>query len=110
MLVALAGSELYSIAASVGLRVSGEAFADRTYLSNGTLTPRSEPGSVIEDAGEATRQAVRLAKEGLVRTRDGADLEVTADTICIHGDGPNAVSFARQVRDGLELAGVNVRC
>ena len=109
VLVALAGSELYTIAKSVGLRVSGEAFADRTYRSDGTLTPRSEPGSVITDLGAATRQAVRLAKEGLVRTTDGADIEVAADTLCLHGDGPNAVSFARQIRDGLELAGVDVR-
>jgi 5-oxoprolinase (ATP-hydrolysing) subunit A len=110
VLVAFAGSELYSRARAFGLRVSGEAFADRTYMPDGSLTPRSEPGAVIADEAEAARQAVRLATEGLVRTTGGTDLEVAADTICIHGDGPNAVELARRIRDGLELAGIDVRC
>ena len=54
-------------------------------------------------------QAVRLATEGLVRTADGTDIAVAADTICIHGDGPNAVAFARRIRDALELVGIDVR-
>jgi 5-oxoprolinase (ATP-hydrolysing) subunit A len=110
VLVALAGSELHSIARAFGLRVSAEAFADRTYRSDGSLAPRSEPGAVIADPDEASRQAVRLATEGLVRAADGTDLAVAADTICIHGDGPDAVGLARRIRDGLQLAGIEVRC
>ncbi|HEY5079219.1 MAG TPA: 5-oxoprolinase subunit PxpA [Opitutaceae bacterium] len=110
LLVALAGSELYSIARAFGLRVSAEAFADRSYRDDGTLAPRTEPGAVIADESKAASQAVRLAKEGLVRTAGGADVPVSADTICIHGDGPNAVALARRIRDDLELAGVEVRC
>jgi len=109
VLFGLAGSEMLSIGRAFGMRVAGEAFADRLYRPDGTLCPRTEAGAVIEDEAAAARQAVRLAKEGLVRATDGADIKVEADTICIHGDGPNAVGVAHRIQDGLELAGINVR-
>ncbi len=108
-LVALAGSELASIGRERGLRVLSEAFADRTYRRDGTLTPRSEPGAVIEDEDAAARQALRMAKDGIVLASDGSEVPVDADTICLHGDSPRAVSFARRLRGELAAAGIAVR-
>jgi UPF0271 protein len=109
-LVALAGSELVSLGRARGLRVAGEAFADRSYRGDGTLTPRSEPGAVIADEDAAARQAIRIAREGLVQAAEGAEIPVDADTICLHGDSPSAVGFASRIRRELAAAGIAVRC
>jgi 5-oxoprolinase (ATP-hydrolysing) subunit A len=109
LLVALAGSELASVARARGLRVREEAFADRAYRSDGTLAPRTDRGAVIEDEERAAHQAVRLAREGRVRASDGADICVTAETLCIHGDSPRAVAFARRIRADLSAAGIVIR-
>jgi UPF0271 protein len=109
-LIALAGSPMVSIGRARGLRVVGEAFADRTYRSDGTLTPRSAPGALVSDEDAAARQAVRIAREGTVLAADGAEVAVDAGTICLHGDGPHAVGFARRIRQGLAAAGIAVRC
>jgi UPF0271 protein len=108
-LVALAGSVLASIARERGLRVVGEAFADRTYRRDATLTPRSEAGAVIEDPGAAARQALQIATARRVTSTDGADVPIDAETLCIHGDRPSAVAFALLVRAGLAEAGIAVR-
>jgi UPF0271 protein len=108
-LVALAGSEMVEIGRARGLAVAGEAFADRTYRRDGTLTPRSEPGAVITDEDAAARQALRIAGEGTVLAADGAEVPVDARTICLHGDSPRAVSFARRIRGELAAAGIAVR-
>ena len=109
-LVALAGSEMVSIGRARGLKVLGEAFADRSYRSDGTLVPRSDPGAVIADEAAAAAQALRIAGEGVVRAADGSKTAVDADTICLHGDSPGAVSFARRIRRELASAGIAVRC
>ena len=109
-LVALAGSEMVSIARARGLKVSTEAFADRSYRRDGTLTPRSDPGAVIADVDAAVRQVLRIAREGIVLSADGAEVPVEADTICLHGDSPRALSFARRIRAELAAAGIAVRC
>jgi 5-oxoprolinase (ATP-hydrolysing) subunit A len=108
-LVALAGSVLASIGRERGLRVVGEAFADRTYRRDGTLTPRSQPGAVIDDPEAAARQALQIATAGSVTSTDGADVTIDAGTICVHGDRPSAVAFAHRVRSSLADAGVAVR-
>jgi UPF0271 protein len=109
ILVALAGSVLATVARERGLRVVGEAFADRSYRRDGSLTPRTDPGAVIADADVASRQALRIATEGIVRSADGSDVGVDAETICLHGDGPSAVEFARRIRLCLADAGVAVQ-
>jgi UPF0271 protein len=109
-LVALAGSEMVSIGRARGLKVSTEAFADRSYRRDGTLTPRSDPGAVIADVDAAVRQVLRIAREGIVLSADGAEVPVEADTICLHGDSPRALSFARRIRAELAAAGIAVRC
>jgi 5-oxoprolinase (ATP-hydrolysing) subunit A len=109
-LVALAGSELLSIGRARGLKVLGEAFADRTYLRDGALTPRSDPGAVIGDEDAALRQALRLATDRSVRAADGTVIPVDAETICLHGDSPHSVAFARRIRAAFAAAGIEVRC
>ncbi len=78
-----------------------EAFADRTYNSNGTLAPRDEVGAVIEDDNEAVAQTLQIVTRQRVTARDGKVLDMKVDTLCLHGDSPGAVSTAFAVRQGL---------
>ena len=108
LLYGLASSEpMAAAAAEAGLRFVPEAFADRRYLPDGTLQPRSEPGSVLDDPDEAAAQAVAIAA-GQVTAADGSSVELRADSICCHGDTPGAVEIAAAVRRGLEGAGVAI--
>jgi UPF0271 protein len=109
VIYAQAGSQFASIARGRGLAVAEEAFVDRCYLADGGLAPRSAAGATIDDPAEAAAQAVRLAAEGVVRTIDGGELRVAADTLCIHGDGPRAIEIASAVRAALAAAGIDVR-
>lgn len=95
-------------AADAGLRFVPEAFADRRYLADGTLQPRSEPGSVQVDPADAAAQAVMIARDGVVIAADGAAVSLSAKTICVHGDTPGAAAIARAARAGLGAAGVTV--
>jgi len=106
VLVALAGSVCVTSARALGLTVAEEAFADRAYSQSGTLMPRDLPGAVISDAHEALDRAIRLVQEGTLPAFDGSTIRVHADTICLHGDTPNAEVLARTLREGLERAGV----
>lgn len=109
VLVGLAGSELLHAAEAHGLRAASEVFADRNYLPDGSLVPRSRADALITDETEAIARAVRMVTDGRVTAVDGTRIDVRADTICIHGDGPHAVPFARGLRAALEAAGVTVR-
>jgi UPF0271 protein len=108
-LFGLAGSHLLHAAEARGLRAVSEVFADRHYMPDGSLVPRARPDAMVTDEAQATARAVRMAREGRVTAVDGSDIAVRADTICIHGDGPHAVAFARGLRAALEQAGVTVR-
>lgn len=109
ILFGLAGSESIAAGRRAGLRTAAEGFADRNYAADGTLIPRSEPNALIDDSDRAASQAIRLVREGRVRSVDGSDVEVHVDTICIHGDSPEAAALARAIRAGLEAAGIDVR-
>src|SRR5690606_12800399 len=100
-LFGLAGSELIAAGRARGLRVVGEFFADRTYRLDGALTPRSEGGALIENEAAAVAQVLRMVNEGVVRATSGADVAIEAETVCLHGDGPHAVAFARRLREAL---------
>jgi len=91
-----------------GLRCAAEGFADRAYDAAGLLVARELPGSVLAE-GEAARQAVLLASEGKVVASDGSVLELSADSLCVHGDSPGAIALARAVRGAIEAAGLEVR-
>jgi UPF0271 protein len=108
LLLGLASSELMAAAAAdAGLRFVPEAFADRRYLADGSLQPRSEPGSVLADPAEAAAQAVSIAG-GSVTAADGSTVALRAESICCHGDTPGAVDIAAAVRAALEGAGVAI--
>ena len=108
-LYGLASSEpMASAAADAGLRYVPEAFADRRYLADGSLQPRSEAGSVLVDPDAAAAQAVSIARDGAVVAADGSRVALRAESICCHGDTPGAVEIAAAVRRGLEAAGIAV--
>lgn len=109
ILFALAGSELVRAGESRGLVVAQEVFADRSYQADGSLTPRTDAGAVIENGSAVIAQALQMIREGRVRAADGTTVKIVADTICLHGDGPNAVAFARVLRKELEAAGITIR-
>lgn len=108
-LFGLANSELTRAAERLGLRAAHEAFADRGYLADGTLVPRGLPGALIADAEIAASRVVRMALEGRVRTPDGQDVPLRADTVCLHGDGEHALLFASRIRAACEASAIEVR-
>ena len=108
-LYGLAGGQLLAAGRAQGLRVAAEVFADRTYEVDGSLTPRDRPGAVIANVNDAIAQVLRLIREGRVRTPSGADVVITADTVCLHGDGAGALVFAREIHAALRGEGVQLR-
>jgi UPF0271 protein len=108
ILFGLPGSALLEAGRREGLRVAAEVFADRAYLDNGALVPRSRPGSVIHDHDQVAERAVRMVRERTVMSIDGAAVPLEADTICVHGDTPGAAALARVIRAALEAYGVTV--
>ncbi|HEX8361638.1 MAG TPA: 5-oxoprolinase subunit PxpA [Longimicrobium sp.] len=108
ILFGLPGSALQRAAEAAGIPFAREAFADRAYAPDGSLVPRGTPGAVIDDPDVAVRRAITIAAEGRVVTAQGGDLMLAADTLCVHGDRPDAARFAKMLREGLESAGVRV--
>jgi 5-oxoprolinase (ATP-hydrolysing) subunit A len=108
VLFGLAGSHLLAAAERAGLSSASEAFADRNYLHDGALVPRQRPDALVRDTDEAVRRVVRMVREGVVADVDGEDIEIRADTVCIHGDGPHAADLAKNLNAGLRAAGVEV--
>ncbi|GAB7034996.1 5-oxoprolinase subunit PxpA [Streptomyces sp. NPDC021749] len=105
----LPGSQLHEAARQAGLPVVGEAFADRAYTAAGTLVPRREPGAVVHDPDEVVKRALGMARDRAVTSRDGRRVEITARSLCLHGDTPGAAGLARRVRSELTAAGVRIR-
>jgi UPF0271 protein len=108
-LVLPAGAPAVARVRAAGLNVLQEGFADRAYLRNGDLASRQEAGAVYSDPAQAAIQALGLALEGEVITREGSTLSLAVDTLCIHGDSPHAVAMADAVVRALAEAGVAVR-
>jgi|JI10StandDraft_1071094.scaffolds.fasta_scaffold506604_2 UPF0271 protein len=94
---------------AAGLRFVAEGFADRSYETDGTLTPRALPGAVLENSEGMLEQALGFIEEAAVRVRGGGRIELSIDTLCLHGDTPGAAEHARAIRRGLEAAGIEVR-
>lgn len=104
----LPGSRFLALAAEAGLPTVSEAFADRAYLSDGTLVPRHRPGAVLHDPVEVADRVRRLVLEGVVDDIDGRPVPIVANSVCVHGDSPGAVAMARAVRAALSDAGVSI--
>lgn len=109
VLFGLAGSELVRAGFERGLTVAQEVFGDRTYQRDGSLTPRTKPGALIDDENVMITQVLQMVQTGTVRTLDGSDVAITADTLCLHGDGPHALQFARRLRTELSAAQIAVK-
>ena len=107
-LVALSGSCLIDAGRATGLRTASEVFADRNYMPDGTLVPRSAPNAIVNDVDEAAARAVRMVQSHRVTAIDGSDVTVLAETICIHGDAPYAALFAQRIRVALAAADIAV--
>jgi len=104
----LAGSGMIGAAERAGLRAVEEVFADRGYMPDGSLVPRSRPGALIEDEEQSLAQTLSLVRDHRVTAIDGTVVKVNAQTVCLHGDGAHALAFARRIRERLEREGVTV--
>ncbi len=109
LLFGLSGSISIAAGKAAGLMTASEVFADRSYRSDGSLTPRSQPGAVIENDDAAANQVMDMIRYGRVRTTDGVVIRIDADTICVHGDTPGAATFAANIRRQLELNGISIK-
>jgi 5-oxoprolinase (ATP-hydrolysing) subunit A len=109
ILFAPQNSALKQAGTANGLQIAHEVFADRNYLSNGALVPRTRPDALLHDPEEAAARVVRMLREGKVRSVDGVDVVVRAETVCLHGDTPGAVEFARALKSRLEKEAVTIR-
>lgn len=109
VLMALAGSPLIARARAAGLTVVAEAFADRAYAADGQLVSRREKGAVLHDPQAIAQRIVRMVRDGVIRSIDGGDVAIDAQSVCVHGDSPDAVAIARHLRVALEEAGLSVR-
>lgn len=101
ILYGLAGSFSISEGKKYGLKTYNEAFADRTYQDDGLLTPRKQPGALIEETKKATVQVLQMVRERKVTTASNLTIPIEAETICIHGDGKHAIDFAKAIHQTL---------
>ncbi|SNZ03301.1 UPF0271 protein [Terribacillus aidingensis] len=109
VLFGLAGSELVRAGEKMGLRVAQEVFADRTYQPDGALTPRTQSNAMIHDVTVAVNRVVRMIQEEKVTAVDGTDIAIQADTICVHGDEPEALRFVQQLRERLRTENITIK-
>ena len=108
ILYGLSGSCLIDKGWEAGLKTASEAFADRTYMPDGSLTPRSREDALIADEEMAVRQVLQMLREKSVTSVSGEKVSIEAQTICIHGDGRNAPAFAKAISEGLERHEVSI--
>jgi len=109
ILFAPPGSQLAAAGAALGLRVVREFFADRNYMGDGSLVPRTRPDALLHDPEPAAARVIRMLREGKVRSIENVDVKTGAETICVHGDTPGAVEFARTLRSRLETEHVRIQ-
>lgn len=109
IVMALSGSVLLDLAEKKGLKVAHEVFADRGYNEDGTLVNRKLPGAMIHDPKLAIERVKRMVQENKVETVSGKIIDIKADSICVHGDNPEAVAFVETIRRELENSGIQVK-
>jgi UPF0271 protein len=108
ILLALAGSSLVSAAREAGIPVAQEVFADRAYEEDGSLVARTKPGAMITDEDEAITRVIGMVKTGKVRAITGKDITVTADSVCVHGDGEKALLFVEKLNTAFKAEGIEI--
>lgn len=108
ILFAPVNSALERVGLKSEIRVVREVFADRNYLDDGSLVPRTRSDALLTNPEEAAKRVVRMLRDGKVTSVDGRDIEVKAETVCVHGDTPGAVDFVRNLRVELEIQGVRI--
>ena len=109
VLMGLAGTPVLELAKSEGLQVFGEVFADRGYTREGLLVSRREPGAVLHDAAQVARRMLNFVRTGLITAQDGTEIRIEAQSICVHGDSPGAVTMAREIRTLFQAESIGVR-
>lgn len=109
-LFGLSNSWLVRAAKEEGLKTASEVFADRTYQDDGSLTPRNQPKALIDTEEKAIQQVLQMVTQQKVTTVNGQTIPLTAETICLHGDGPHAVTFARAIHNALQDHHLTIRC
>lgn len=109
VLFGLSGSYLISEAKAMGIKTASEVFADRTYQDDGNLTPRTKLNALIEDEEQAIGQVIQMIKKGTVTATSGKEVPILAETICLHGDGKNAVAFASAINKRLIAEKITIK-
>lgn len=108
IMLAAGSGELYRSAVKYGLRAAAEVFADRGYNDDGSLVPRGLPGAMIHDPSAAAERVIRMIREHKVLTAGGKDIDIRADSVCVHGDNEKALEFVRALRQRLVLEGIEI--
>jgi UPF0271 protein len=109
LLYGLSGSKLIEAAIATGLSTCSEVFADRTYQDDGHLTPRTHPQALLHDPQQSVQQVLQMVQRRTVTSVNGKEVPLVVDTVCLHGDGSNAIEIARGIKAALETNGVEVR-
>lgn len=109
VLMGLAGTKILDLARHEGLRVIGEAFADRGYTPEGLLISRHAPGAVLHDPQEVATRMVDFVRTGEITAQDGSRIKLAAQSICLHGDSPGAIAMAQAIRQRFEQEGISIR-
>lgn len=108
-LMGLSENNLVKAGEEIGLKVVHEVFLDRAYENDGTLVSRRKEGAMITDSKLAVERGIRMITEGKVETIDGQDIDIKADSICVHGDGEKALQFVKEIKKALEAKGIEVK-
>lgn len=108
ILLGLSGSNLIKAAEDTGLRAAKEVFADRGYMDDGALVPRTMEGAMITDEDIMIKRVITMVKDGVVKTVSGKVIPIKADSVCVHGDGEKAVAFVKRIRSELTNAGIEI--
>lgn len=109
ILLGLANSEMINAGKTVGIKTASEVFADRAYMDDGTLVPRKMEGAIIKDTSLAIKRTIEIIKHGNVQSINGKSVSIKADSVCIHGDNPKAVEFAKKIRAALEAENIKIK-
>lgn len=108
ILYGLAGSCSIFLAENIGLKTASEVFADRTYQTDGSLTPRNQPNALIDSTEKSISQVLQMVLDNKVMATNREQIPIKAETVCIHGDGIHAVEFARNINQSLNNNGIKI--